>query len=152
MPKIPNQKEQKRETVIRKFGFPKSIRAVVFLDIQDEFVRNFFREAAMVLNIGIVDAYSEEDAAGYDVCITDGTGEANLVQLTKLSVVSILPKNHPLIVSFSEFDPMKFEGNAFIYESVNPYLIFEKFIRYLENIRYAGDKRTLLSNVAKTFS
>lgn len=151
MPKIPNQKEQKRETVIRKFGFPKSVRAVIFLDIQDESVQNFLREAAMVLNIGIIDSYSDEDVAGYDACITDGIGDINLVQLTKLSVVSILPKSHPLIASFSEFDPMKFEGNAFIYESLNPYLIFEKLIRYLENIRYAGDKRTLMTNVAKTF-
>jgi len=151
MPKTPNQKEQKRESVIRKFGFPKSIRAVVLLDIQDESIQKFLREAATVLNIGIIDTYSDEDMAGYDACITDGLGELNLVNLTKASVVSILPKNHPLIASFSEFDPMKFEGNAFIYDSLNPYLVFEKLIRYLENIRYAGDRRTLLNNVAKTF-
>jgi hypothetical protein len=46
---------------------------------------------------------------------------------------------------------MKFEGNAFLFATADKYLIFEKLIRYLENIRYAGDKRTLLGNVEKTF-
>ncbi len=54
----------------------------------------------------------------------------------KQSVVPIVTRGHPLISSLREFDPMKFEGNAFIAESLNKYLIFEKLIRYLENIRY----------------
>lgn len=69
----------------------------------------------------------------------------------KHSVVPIVPKDHSLITSLREFDPMKFEGNAFIYDTVNSYLIFEKLICYLENIRYVGDKRTLLNNIGKTF-
>lgn len=66
-------------------------------------------------------------------------------------VIPIIVKDHPLSMSLSEFEPMKFQGNAFIYESMNPYLIFEKLVRYLENIRYMGDKRILLNNVGKTF-
>ncbi|MDD2694035.1 MAG: hypothetical protein PHY14_03815 [Candidatus Gracilibacteria bacterium] len=151
MPKTLNQKEQKREALLRKFAFPKSVRAVILLDIRDDVIHSFIMDASRVLNIGIIESDSEEDMSACDACITDGLGELNLINLTKSSVVSILPKNHPLIGSFSEFDPMKFEGNAFIYDSLNPYLVFEKLIRYLENIRYAGDKRTLLNNVAKTF-
>ena len=86
-----------------------------------------------------------------DACITDGRGSMDLVNLMKHSIVPIVPRIHPLVLSLREFDPMKFEGNAFIYESENPYLIFEKLIRYLENVRYVGDKRTLLNNVGKTF-
>jgi hypothetical protein len=46
---------------------------------------------------------------------------------------------------------MKFEGNAFLFATADKYLILEKLIRYLENIRYAGDRRTLINNVGKTF-
>jgi hypothetical protein len=44
---------------------------------------------------------------------------------------------------------MKFEGNAFIFDSINEFQMFEKLIRALENMRYAGDKRMLLANVEK---
>ena len=42
---------------------------------------------------------------------------------------------------------MKFEGNAFLFDAVDKFQIFAALIRYLENIKYPGDKRTLLKNL-----
>jgi hypothetical protein len=81
------------------------------------------------------------------MCIRD----SDIPALVQNTVVPIIPLDTAFSKSFSEFDPMKFVGNAFLFTAENKYLILEKLIRYLENIRYAGDKRTLLTNVAKTF-
>ena len=121
------------------------------MDVQDEMVQNFLLEASQYLDIVLIQDYIAEDAPWYDAIITDGVSGLDLVSFIQLGIVPIISRTHPLIESFREFDPMKFEGNAFIYETVNPYLIFEKLIRYLENIAYAGDKRTLINNVNKTF-
>jgi hypothetical protein len=45
---------------------------------------------------------------------------------------------------------MKFEGNAFLFEKVDEYQMFASLVRYLENVRYPGDKRTLLKNVSES--
>lgn len=151
MPKTQNIKEQSRDTLVRKLWLPKNIRAIILIDISDTITREFIISACDTLGVAHVETLDKEDIAGYDAVITDGAGDLDLVSLIQSSVVPILPRTHALSASFREFDPMKFEGNAFIYESVNPYLVFEKLVRYLENVRYAGDKRTLLNNLNKTF-
>ena len=136
---------------MRKTASPKATRAIIILDTQDEILLSFLKEAAPHIAITLVDTVDPENLSGYDACISDGMGDIDLVHLMKHGVVPLVTRSHPLIASLREFDPMKFEGNAFIAESLNTYLIFEKLIRYLENIRYTGDKRTLLNNVGKTF-
>ena len=151
MQKIQTSHDQHRVALMRKLWADRSTRALILLDIRDPEVKKFLSDAAPLLNITLSETLDSDSLGGYDACITDGLGDLDLVNLVKHSVVPILPQDHALIQSFREFDPMKFEGNAFIFSSVNSYLIFEKLIRYLENIRYPGDKRTLLNNVGKTF-
>jgi hypothetical protein len=74
-----------------------------------------------------------------------------MISLVQATVVPILPIKNNFATNFSEFDPMKFSGNAFLFEQTDIYHIFEKLIRFLENIRYAGDRRTLMENLKKTF-
>lgn len=151
MSKIQNLKEQKKEMLLHKTGGAPTTRAIILLDIQDGIVKQFLVEAANYLNIHLVHEYHHDVAHWYDAVITDGSSWLDLVSLMQHAVVPIVARTHSLIDSLREFDPMKFEWNAFIYDMINPYLIFEKLVRYLENIRYPGDKRTLLSNVGKTF-
>jgi len=47
-----------------------------------------------------------------------------------------MPRKNAYGTKLGEFDPMKFTGNAFLFETNNPYLVFEKICRYLENTRY----------------
>jgi hypothetical protein len=63
------------------------------------------------------------------------------------AIVPIVPVETPVSKKFSEFNPMKFEGNAFLFDPVNQYQMFAAIVRYLENVRYPGDKRILLQNV-----
>jgi hypothetical protein len=87
--------------------------------------------------------------AGADIWITDVIDDTiPVAELAQHRVVPVVPASQSKV--FAEFDPMKFEGNAFIFDSVNQFQMFEKLIRALENMRYAGDKRMLLQNVEKT--
>lgn len=71
----------------------------------------------------------------------------DIIALIQSGVIPILPKKNPFVTNFTEFDPMKFTGNSFLFETIESYHIFEKMVRYLENVRYAGDKSTLMKNL-----
>lgn len=151
-----SDKDDLRSHILRKHSFGVKSRALIIFDINDNEIRDFFLEVAKSLDIALIPAtWSQEEKweyAGYDACISDEKSwYLDIVALAKESVVPILPRENSFSGIFSEFDPMKFTGNAFLFAETNKYLIFEKLVRYLENIRYAWDKRTLLTNVMKTF-
>ncbi len=148
---IKNQKEENRTLLTKSLGLPKNTRAIILSFVEDDELRAFLRDACSAL--GVVFLTSKDDLAlhGADAFITDGFHtDLPLPELMKHIVVPIVPKDAKHEKSFKEFNPMKFEGNAFIFDEVNTFLVFEKLVRYLENIRYSGDKRTLLQNVEKT--
>ncbi len=150
------QKDDIRSKILRQHNFGFKSRALILLDISDREIHDFLLEAWKLLDIVCITSTGRPEEkveyAGFDACISDGISRnLDIVALVQAGVVPILPIENAFPKIFIEFDPMKFEGNAFLYSSINKYLIFEKLIRYLENIRYAGDKRTLLNNLGKTF-
>ena len=148
--------DELRSKILRNHAFGTRSRALILLDISDITIRDFLTEAGKMLDIALLisagSAEEKREYAGYDAFISDGISETlDVVSLIQSGVVPIISAQNAFSKTFSEFDPMKFEGNAFLFKEVEKYQIFEKLIRYLENIRYAGDKRTLLQNVGKTF-
>lgn len=151
-----SQKDDIRSKILRQYNFGFKSRALILLDISDIEIHDFLLEASKVLDIVCISSTGrgeeKADYVGYDACISDGASwNIDIVALIQWGVVPIIPIENAFPKIFSEFDPMRFEGNAFLYSSINKYLIFEKLIRYLENIRYPWDKRTLLDNLWKTF-
>lgn len=71
---------------------------------------------------------------GFDALITDHKTLLDIGSYMSQGVVPIVPQS--LFPSLQEFNPMKFEGNAFLFEKTQSFHIFEKLIRFLENIRY----------------
>jgi len=149
--KTKNQKEEARAALLRKLELPKSTRAIVVSYIQDERINTWLKGALSALGVVLMTQVDEESIAGADIWITDVLSE-NIPQslLCQNRVVGVVPRISNETALYSEFDPMKFTGNAFIFDSVNEFLMFEKLIRALENMRYAGDKRMLLQNVEAT--
>lgn len=47
----------------------------------------------------------------------------------------------------SQFDPMKNQGNSYLYDSVNEWSIFATLIRYLENYKFSFDNKNLVKNI-----
>ncbi len=149
-------KDDARSLLIRTHGYSSKVRALILLDISSADIRDFLRKVGENLNIGIIESTGSAEEKthyiAYDAFLTDGvSGKLDVLSLVHSLVVPILPVENDFSPNFSEFDPMKFTGNAFLYEKTDIYHIFEKLIRYLENIRYAGDKRTLMENLKKTF-
>jgi hypothetical protein len=92
------------------------------------------------------------DLPGFDFFIFDNEHEGvEVMKYMKAGIVPIIHQDTVFSSMLKPFDPMKFEGNAFIFKDTNPFRIFERVVAYLENIRFPEDKRMLLKNVMKTF-
>lgn len=149
-----SQKEEMHSKIIHEYALNPRTRAVILIDLIDSETIQFLLDAGEDIGIACVDISRLNNSltAGFDAFVSDGkSGRIDIVGAVKSGVVPILPLQNDFPKTFQEFDPMKFEGNAFLFATSNKYLIFEKLIRYLENIKYPGDKRTLLANVGKTF-
>jgi hypothetical protein len=106
------------------------------------------QSACDAIGVTLITSIDTMSLAGADIWITDILDDTiPIAELAQHRVVPVVPISQSKV--FAEFDPMKFEGNAFIFDTVNQFQMFEKLIRALENMRYAGDKRMLLTNVEK---
>ena len=147
---IKNQKEEQRATLLRAHGLPKTTRAIVVSYVQNAGIQAFLTLACASLGVILLEEKNETILAGADAWITDIIDISIPVNtLLHNIVVPIVPTWDK---RFSDFNPMKFEGNAFLFEKVDEYQMFASLVRYLENVRYPGDKRTLLKNVSETKS
>lgn len=151
MPITPkNKKENERANLLRSLNLSKWTRAIVLSYIRDHHILAFFQGACEAIGVTLITTIDDVAMAWADIWITDSLDEMIPMQtLSQQRVVPVIPMSTNRV--FSEFDPMKFEWNAFIFEKVNQFQMLEKLIRALENMRYAGDKRMLLQNVEKTF-
>jgi len=145
------EKEQKRDLLQRHLGASKKTRSIILTDIEDSMIDAFLQNGADILDVTIVSRSSipAELLGGADAYITDSTDPTVTHSMVREQIIPIIPLSLADSMKLSEFNPMKFEGNAFIFDTVSVYTVFEKLVRYLENIRYPGDKRTLLQNLEK---
>ncbi len=149
MPNNPkNQKEEARSALLRHLWLPKGTRATLLSYIQDTDIFSFMQSACQAIWVILITTIDDLSIAGADLWVTDSvTDTIPIADLAKHRVIPVVPVSSSAL--FAEFDPMKFEGNAFIFEKVDQFQMFEKLIRALENMRYAGDRRMLLENVEK---
>lgn len=144
---LKNFKEEKRTALQRSYSLAKSTRALVILFLSDETLRSFIEEAGKSIDVVFIDD-TKENREWADIFITDNWNLAPLEELIGNVVVPIWPRDWAQEKNMIEFNPMKFEGNAFLFEKNDKYQIFAALVRYLENVKYPGDKRTLLKNLA----
>lgn len=144
---LKNYKEEKRAALQRSYSLAKSTRALVILFLSDETIRTFLKEAGESIDVVFLED-SSENREGADAFITDNWNLVPLEELVSAIVVPIWPKEDSSEKNLHEFNPMKFEGNAFLFDKNDKFQVFAALIRYLENVKYPGDKRTLLKNLA----
>lgn len=145
-----NQKESDRTALLRKLSLPKDTRAIILSYMHDPALIGWLSGACSAIGATLILDPDEEDIRWADIFVADRFDGILLEELLAARVVPVIPQDISDSKRFKEFNPMKFEGNAFIYESSNEFQIFEKIIRALENMRYPGDKRTLLKNIEET--
>lgn len=147
---IKNQKEEKRALLLRKLGFPKTIRSIVLSYIEDADIASFMTLACEAIGVKLISNIDDLAREWADAFITDIlTEKISLADLMKNGIIPIVPMENSFKKDLVEFNPMKFEGNAFFFEKLDKFQMFAALVRYLENIRYPGDKRVLLQNIEK---
>lgn len=147
---LKNQKEEKHALLMRTLTLPRTTRAIILSYIHDANIESFMMLACDAIGVKLVSNIDDLAREGADAFITDVLSEKIPTDfLMKNGVVPIIPAENPFTKSLIEFNPMKFEGNAFLFEKVDQYQIFAALVRYLENIRYPGDKRILLKNISE---
>lgn len=140
---------------------------IVLVSVQDEATRTFMVEGALALGLGVATLESEKSAVegaaqmkkiakndflAFDVIVSDMlSGDIDLMEAMRAGCVPVVPVQNTFSSILKEFNPMAFEGNAFLYDSANPYCIFAKLVGYLENIKFPEDRRILLKHVSETF-
>lgn len=73
----------------------------------------------------------------------------NLEKLLSKWVVPIIIRDNYLSSILQEFNPMKWEWNAFIYDIYDEWSIFYALVKYVENTRFPFDNKVLVENVFK---
>jgi len=145
-----NKKEEARAVLLRHLGLPKNTGILLVSYIQDEKIFQFFQSACIAMNIVLLSDTDDITLEGADIWITDSLNDSiPLSLLCKNGVVPVIPDQIENSL-WSEFNPMKFEWNAFIFSELNEFRMFASLIRAIENMRYPGDKRMLLQNVIST--
>ena len=71
----------------------------------------------------------------------------NLENYLKWGVVPIIHKNNHLHTILKDFNPIKNDGNAFLYDAYNKWSIFTAIVRYMENYKFPFDNKNLVENV-----
>lgn len=155
------QKQISKKVLEKKYNIPRSRQFILLLDIIDDTIRNSLIEACKIIDIEVLlyriehntslPVFSGNDFSGVDIFLTDMERTVPLIEIVQAGVVPILPEMNSYGKSFSQFNPMRFEGNAFLYNTMNVYTLFEQIVRYMENVRFPEDRNVLLQNVVQTF-
>jgi len=97
-------------------------------------------------NVTVVKEIPEELDYGFDFVVGDNE-LSNLNRYFKKWVVPLVPKKNYMSSILKEFNPMRSEGNSFLYDEENKWSIFYAITRYLENCKFPYDKKNLVKNV-----
>lgn len=99
-------------------------------------------------NIASVKKLDKSQIVGFDFIVCDDEC-TTLQECIKNGVVPIIIKENHLASLLSEFNPMKNEGNSFLFDTYNEWVIFHALTRYMENAKFPFDNRNLVKNVLK---
>lgn len=141
---------------------------IIAVSIVDESLRAFVIHGLHALHIAVIvleqdlasddalslsrDRLSDEEKLALDALIWDDLSESvSVSDMTPFGVVPILPMDNTFSSILSQFDPIEFQGNAFLYNEMNGYHIFAAFVAYLQTIQFPADRQLLLKNVSGTF-
>ncbi len=99
-------------------------------------------------NIVAVSKVLTSDIIAFDFILCDDEVKWLNKYLEKWITPIIIEKN-TLSSILKDFNPIKNEGNAFLYEKENKWSIFSALVRYSENYKFPMDNKNLVKNVLK---
>lgn len=160
-------KQMAKKNLQSIYAFPKTLGSIGIVAIKDPEKRRFVLEGISAIGLGVLviggedldisnvittEKISQNDLVGFDFFVFDNEHEGvDVMQYMKSGIAPIMPEKNVFSGMLREFNPMKFEGNGFFWNTDNPYCIFQKIIAYTENIKFPEDRRVLLKNITSTF-
>jgi len=155
-------KKQANAALVQKYNFPKTNKAVGLVKIQDaKVLKKLLKWCAWLKTNFIVmtnDVFELESknisyiaenwilSTGLDFVICDEATDC-ITQCFEQGIAPIIASTSNVSSLLSQFNPMRNEGNAYMYDSVNEWSIFATLIRYLENYKFAFDNKNLVKNI-----
>ncbi len=97
-------------------------------------------------NIVITWEFRDSFLSGFDFVVCDDCISSINTYLEKWIVPVILKENH-ITWELKEFNPVKSEWNAFLYDELNKWSIFHSIVKYTENYKFPYDNKSLVENV-----
>lgn len=141
-----NQKKVIKKRCIRENWWDKTIRAIIVLQLSDNELQKALFDACKSIRVMCLDSWNNvQELSAIDAFLTNCCDESDLEKCFQYGIAPIFASN--CSEKITEFNPMKFTGNGFIFEKNELFVIFEKICRFLENSSYAGDRRMLLKNI-----
>lgn len=160
-------KQMAKKNIQSIYAFPKTLNSLGIIAIKDPEKRKFVLEGVAAIGLGAIVIGSDDmdisnivpiekvpqnELIGFDFFVFDNEHEGvDVIQYMKAGITPIMPEKNVFSGMLREFNPMKFEGNGFFWNSDNPYCIFQKVVAYTENIKFPEDRRVLLKNITTTF-
>lgn len=159
------KKNAAKQKLSSEYRFPKSTRYICCIDLHDSKTRDFVIAGLADLGIAVfitgktmikhplITLVRDFDASFLDWCdflVSDShTSPSKITSCILAWIIPIVPKNTPFKDMFSQFDPINFTGNSFLYEG-GQYQIFASIVALLENMKFPADRDILMQNIAKT--
>lgn len=159
-------KEKKEKNILlkKKFGLPTKDKALWLIKINNKILIKDLRDGLLVLpawfvleipwvdteklgeNIVATAKIEENDLIWFDFIVCDDSIDS-LNKYLELWVSPIISTKNHLNSILKEFNPVKNEGNSYLFESLDKWSIFYSIVRYLENFKFPFDNKNLVKNV-----
>jgi hypothetical protein len=96
-------------------------------------------------NIYVTKKINKKNTKAFDFVVID-SDVTSISDYKENAVISISPENNHFSSILKEYNPMKSEWNAYLYEKENEWSIFHSITRYLENYKISFDNKNLVKN------
>ena len=90
----------------------------------------------------------QKTLSGFDFFICNGETK-DIQGLLKEGVIPIVYKKNYLSSLLQEFNPIKWEGNCFLFDSENKWSMYASVVKYLENYKFPYDNKNLVKNTVQ---
>lgn len=161
---VVKEKKEKNILLKKKFGLPSKDKALGLIKINNKVLIKDLRDGLLALpawfileiagveteklgeNIVATAKIEENDLIWFDFIVCDDSID-NLNKYLELGVSPIISTKNHLNSILKEFNPVKNEGNSYLFESLDKWSIFYSIVRYLENYKFPFDNKNLVKNV-----
>ena len=159
---LTREKRRYSDLIKSEYSFPKNNKCIWLIKIKDKEILSELIKGMAFLPMNFIviseEAFTKnsdnivfiDDISTHEIWVdfvVFDDEESSLDNYFKKWITPIVSKTSHLSSILNEFNPMKNEGNSFLYDETNAWSIFYSLVRYLENYKFPFDNKNLVKNV-----